>query len=76
MRTPWKYQTKNGITWLRPSSLTCPFTIKVGLAGEAHEIFDVRLYQNGGSTQYKLIGKSYNMSQAQNILRTAWRKEK
>jgi hypothetical protein len=74
-RMKWKYFTKNGRTFLRPSLLTCPFSIEVNLSGGKHKVIDVRLYQNGGSTAYRTVGESYNILEAQTILRTALKQE-
>lgn len=75
MRMKWKYHTKNNRTFLRPDLATCPYTIEVNLSGGKHIIFDVRLYANGGSTNYQKVGESYNMTQAQHILRNALKQE-
>jgi hypothetical protein len=70
-RMTWKYFSKNGRTFLRPSLPTCPYSIEVNLLGGKHRVLDVRLYQNGGSNVYRTVGESYNISEAQKILRTA-----
>ena len=75
MRMKWKYHTKNNRTFLRPDVVTCPYTIEVNLSGGKHTIFDVRIYANGGSTNYQKVGESYNISEAQNILRNALKQE-
>lgn len=75
MKMKWKYHTKNGRTFLRPSLLTCPYSIEVNLSGGAHKVVDVRLYQNGGSTQYRTIAQTISIVRAQDILRTALKQE-
>jgi hypothetical protein len=75
MKMQWKYFTKNGRTFLRPSLLTCPFSIEVNLSGGKHKVLDVRLYQRGGITSYRTIGETYSIIKAQNILRTAIKQE-
>lgn len=75
MRMKWKYHTKNDRTFLRPDVATCPFTVEVNTKGGKHQVLDVRMYSNGGNTNYKKVGESYNMTQAQNILRNALKQE-
>lgn len=75
MRMKWTIHTKNGKTFIRPDLPTCPFTIEVNLGGGKHSIFDVRLYSNGGSTNYQKIGETGSLYRAQSILRDALKKE-
>lgn len=75
MRMNWKIHTKNDRTFYKPDVATCPFAIEVSLTKGKHKVLDTRLYSNGGSTNYQIIGESYNIVGAQNILRNAIKSE-
>jgi len=67
-RLNFKYITKNKTTWLR--DVSTKYSIKVDLSGGKHRVYDVTMYQNGGSTEYVEVFNGWSLEQCKRKVRS------